>query len=73
MLVGMSTDPGKLGGGSPQVLFAEVRLENGRWLVENSVAYDVAEVKTPHEAARKYLSEICQLRRVSPLRPWLNI
>ena len=72
MLVGMSTDPGKLGG-SPQILFAEVRLENGCWWVENSVEYDAAEGKTPHEAAKKYLSEVCRLRKVNPLRPWLNI
>ena len=68
----MSTDPGKLGG-SAQILFVKVRLINGRWRVENSVEYDASEVKTPHEAAKKYLSEVCRLRKVSPLRPWLNI
>ncbi len=71
MLVGMSTDPTEHRG-SPQVIFAEVRLVNGRWVVENDVAYYVKEVKTPHEAAKKYLSEVCQLQNVSPLRPGID-
>ena len=72
MLVGMSIDQGGPGG-SRHIIFAEVRLENGRWLVENSVTYDAKEVKTPHQAAKKYLSEVCQLWNVSPLHTWFTL